>query len=71
VLAVTGLDEGINASDPEIVEFEGTTYVYYSVGDQLTWMDIKRATYPRPQAEFFAQWFATPGIVDVGTAANP
>ncbi|MBT7302754.1 MAG: hypothetical protein HN849_24705 [Victivallales bacterium] len=71
VLAVTGLDEGINASDPEIVEFEGTTYVYYSVGDQLTWMDIKRATYPGPQAEFFAQWFATPGIVDTGTAASP
>jgi len=69
VLAVDGLDEGINASDPEIVEVDGKTYVYFSVGDQLTWMNVKRAAYTGPMREFFAHWFATPGIEDVGTAA--
>lgn len=67
VLAAEGLDEGINASDPEIVEFGGATYVYFAVGDQLTWMNIKRASYPGPMGRFFAEWFAAPPIVDRGT----
>lgn len=69
VLVAEGLDEGINASDPELVESAGRTYVYFSVGDQLTWMDVKRATYPGPLREFLAAWFAVPGIEDSGTAA--
>jgi hypothetical protein len=69
ILAPLGNDEGINASDPEIVEFGGRTYVYFSVGDQLTWMNGKRAAYPGPMGKFFAEWFATPGIEDRGTAA--
>jgi len=67
ILAPEGLDEGINASDPEIVEFNGTTYVYFAVGDQLTWMNIKRASYPGTMARLFSEWFAIPGIVDRGT----
>ncbi|PIW20583.1 MAG: hypothetical protein COW34_01520, partial [Armatimonadetes bacterium CG17_big_fil_post_rev_8_21_14_2_50_66_6] len=37
VLTPADLDEGVNASDPEVIEFQGKTYVYYAVGDQLTW----------------------------------
>jgi len=69
VLTPDDLDEGINASDPEIVEFEGRTWVYYAVGDQLTWMNLKRAMYPGSMRRFFESWFAAPGIPDVGTLA--
>ncbi len=68
VLAPDSLDEGINASDPDIIEFGGKTHVYYAVGDQLTWMNIKRASYAGPMGEFFEKWFATPEIEDCGTA---
>jgi hypothetical protein len=70
VLRAEDLDEGINASDPEILEFKGKTYVYYAVGDQLTWMNIKRAVYPGPMAEFLESLYASPGIPDWGTAAG-
>ena len=46
VLRAEGLDEGINASDPDIVECEGQTLLYFCVGDQLTWMNVKRVVYP-------------------------
>jgi hypothetical protein len=64
------MDEGINASDPELVEFQGKTYVYYAVGDQLTWMNIKRAVYPGSMAEFLELWYTSPGIPDWGTTAG-
>jgi hypothetical protein len=67
VLRASGLDEGINASDPEIIEIDGTTWVYFAVGDQLTWMNIKRAAYPGSMAAFFREWFRTEGIEDTGT----
>jgi hypothetical protein len=66
VLAAAGIDEGINASDPELVEIDGKTHVYYSVGDQLTWMNVKRAIYPGALREFLESWYATPGIPDWG-----
>jgi len=58
VITPEGLDEGNNASDPEIVEFAGKTYLYYAVGDQLTWTRLKRKTYDGPMARFFAAWWA-------------
>jgi hypothetical protein len=67
VLAPTGLDEGINASDPDIVEFGGKTLVYYAVGDQLTWMNIKRGEFAGTLAQFCERWYAQPGIPDKGT----
>lgn len=70
VLRAEGLDEGINASDPDIVEFEGKTYVYYSVGDQLTWMNVKRAIYPGSMAKFLRSWYTSPGISDWGTTVS-
>ena len=52
-----GANDGINASDPDIIEFRGQTYLYYSVGDQRTWSKLKRAVYPGPLAEFLRDWF--------------
>jgi hypothetical protein len=70
VLTPDDLDEGINASDPEIVEVDGKTWVYYAVGDQRTWMNIKRAMYPGSLRRFFESWFTLPGIPDIGTLAE-
>lgn len=67
VLSPQGLDEGINASDPALVEFEGKTHVYFSVGDQLTWMNVKGGVFPGTADEFFARWYKQPGIVDHGS----
>jgi len=69
VLRPTEIDDCINASDPEIVEFNGKVYIYYSVGDQLTWMNIKRATYYGSLRDFFEHWYQQPGIEDHGTFA--
>jgi hypothetical protein len=69
VLSPQGLDDGINASDPALIEFEGKTYVYYSVGDQLTWMNAKRGVFPGTAAAFFARWYAQPGIADHGSVS--
>ena len=68
VLRPEGLDEGINASDPEIIEIDGSTHLYFAVGDQLTWMNIKRAAYPGSAQAFFESWYAQPGIPDGGCA---
>jgi hypothetical protein len=67
VLVPEGLDEGINASDPELVEWQGKTYLYFAVGDQLTWMSLKRATYPGSLRAFFEHWYQTPGVPDWGS----
>jgi hypothetical protein len=66
VLRTEDMDEGINASDPELIEFDGSTYIYYAVGDQRTWMNIKRARYPGTLTQFFESWYTQPGIPDVG-----
>ena len=69
VLWSEDMDEGINASDSELIEFNGNTYIYYAVGDQLTWMNIKRARYPGTLAQFLESWFTQPGIPDAGASA--
>lgn len=69
VLRPMELDDGINASDPEVVEFNGKTYVYYAVGDQRTWMNLKRAEYAGPLEDFLKYWYQEPGIPDPGTPA--
>jgi len=38
------------------------------VGDQRTWMNLKRAVYPGRLAEFLEFWYKTPGIPDRGSA---
>lgn len=47
----------------------GTTWVYYAVGDQLTWMNVKRAAYLGSMAAFLREWLRTEGIEESGTAA--
>jgi predicted GH43/DUF377 family glycosyl hydrolase len=70
VLRPIEIDDSINASDPEIVEFDGKTYIYYSVGDQLTWMNIKRLIYPGSLESFCEMWYRQPGIEDHGTLSK-
>jgi hypothetical protein len=55
-----GLNDGINASDPDIVEYKGRTYLYYSVGDQRTWSRLKRAVFPGPLKAFYSSYFPGP-----------
>jgi len=52
-----GLNDGVNASDPDIIEFKGKTYLYYSVGDQHTWSKLRRAVADVPLAKFFDSYF--------------
>jgi hypothetical protein len=57
-----GPNDGTNASDPDLIEFGGKTYLYYSVGDQRTWSKLKRAVYDGPLSEFFASYFVAPPV---------
>jgi alpha-L-fucosidase len=71
VLSPQGVTDGINASDPDLIEHEGKTYLYYAVGDQRTWMDIKRQTYAGSEADFLTSWFTDgEGIRDTGDLAG-
>ena len=63
------VDEGINASDPELIEFQGRTLYYYCVADQLTWCNMKRVEYPGKLGAFLESWFRTPGIPDLASGA--
>ena len=67
VLRPEGVDEGVNASDPELVEVDGQTWVYFCVGDQRTWMDVKRAVFDGDQRRFLEGWFESPAIPDRGS----
>ena len=66
VIAPQGIGEGINASDPALIEWDGQTWVYFAVGDQLTWMDMRRAPYEGSMQEFLEHWYRVPGIADHG-----
>lgn len=57
ILTPQGDSESINASDPDVVEFQGRTHLYYSVGDQLTWMNTMKCVYPGSLREFFQVYF--------------
>jgi alpha-L-fucosidase len=70
VLRASGLDEGINASDADLVEFEGKTHVTYAVGDQLSWMNVKQGVYDGTLPAFLASWYAQPGVPDAGSAVE-
>lgn len=66
VLTAEELDEGINASDPDIIEWKGKTMLFYGVGDQLTWMNLKYNVYSKSMKDYFKWWFQAPGIIDAG-----
>ena len=63
-----GPNDGINASDPDVIECEGETHLFYSVGDQRTWSRLRHAVYPGPLKQFFGEYFVQPGIPDRGGA---
>jgi hypothetical protein len=56
VLSPEPLD-GINASDPDVIEFKSQTWLYYSVGDQRTWSRLKRGLYDGSFSSFVANFF--------------
>jgi hypothetical protein len=56
-LLTPGDSDGINASDPDLIEFRGQTHIYYSVGDQRTWAKIRSAIFPGPMSAFFNRFF--------------
>lgn len=66
VLSPTALDDGINASDLDLCQFDGKTYLYYAVGDQRTWMNIKRQIYPGRLNVFLRSCFDAGAIPDPG-----
>lgn len=66
VLSPHSLDDGINVSDLDLAEFQGETRVFYAVGDQLTWMNIKQAKYPGALPSFLKAWYPSEGIRDAG-----
>jgi len=70
-LRADGLSEGINASDPKLVQCDGKTRLYLTVGHQLTWMNMKRAVYPGSLDEFLQSWHKQPGVPDWEAAARP
>lgn len=49
--------EGENASDVDIIEYDGKTYLYYATGDQATWGTIRVAMYDGPMKEFYESFF--------------
>ncbi len=57
VLTPTRIDDGINTSDPDLMEHGGKTFLTYAVGDQRTWMNIKQVAYGMPMGQFLAGWF--------------
>lgn len=66
VLAPKQLDDSINTSDIDLAEFDDNTYIYYAVGDQRSWMNVKRKVYPGKLAAFLTQWYPSDGIRDAG-----
>jgi hypothetical protein len=69
VISPEGTDEGINTSDPDLVEYVGKTRLYYAAGDQKTWMNTKSAEYDGALNDFLAHWYAAPGVVDHGAVS--
>ena len=49
-----------------LVEVNGSTFIYFAVGDQRTWMNVKKTHYPGTMRQFYESWFVTPGIPDCG-----
>ena len=64
-----GPGEGVNNSDVDILELDGSTYLYYATGDQATWGSLRVAQYPGPLREFFEGLFPA-GKPTIGFSAK-
>lgn len=49
--------EGKNASDVDLIEVDGQTYLYYAIGDQETWSTIRVAMFDGPIKNFYEDHF--------------
>lgn len=49
--------EGLSAADVDLAEYEGLTYIHYSISDQSTWGDLKTATFNGSMKELFSLFF--------------
>jgi hypothetical protein len=49
--------EGINNSDVDLIEYKGSTYLYYATGDQATWATIRVAMYDGLMKTFYEKHF--------------
>lgn len=65
-----GEGDGVNASDPDLVEFGDRTYVYYSVGDQRTWSKLRRAVFAGTLGAFFKNAFSSGAVPDPANQAG-
>jgi hypothetical protein len=52
------------------VEFGGITYVYFSVGEQRTRMNVKRGTFEGTLQQFYEKWSTQPSVRDGGDTAS-
>jgi hypothetical protein len=48
----------------DLAEVDGKTWLYYAMGDQRTWMNVKRAVFNGSMPQFLESWFLTPGVPD-------
>ena len=54
--------EGINNSDVDLIEHDGTVYFTYADGDQMFWHDLKTAVYFVTMEQFFAEFWPDPAL---------
>lgn len=52
-ILAAGDGEGINNSDVDLIEIDGKTILYYAVGDQQSWCEVRRAVFDGPMKAFF------------------
>ena len=52
-----GPGEGINNSDVDLFEYEGSSYLYYATGNQQDWGAVRVAQFPGTMREFYARHF--------------
>ncbi len=52
-----GPGEGVNNSDVDLFEHEGSTYLFYATGDQQTWGTVRVAMFAGTMREFFMSHF--------------
>lgn len=49
--------EGLSAADVDLAEYEGKTFIHYSISDQSTWGDLKTATFNGSMKQLFSLFF--------------
>ncbi|MBQ9813111.1 MAG: hypothetical protein IJM54_07330 [Thermoguttaceae bacterium] len=58
--------EGINNSDVDLFEYDGKTQLFYAVGNQADWCEVRRAFFGGSEREFWEKAFEAPKQVPFG-----